>query len=107
MDEVEAVSERYRPDRSGTRTTCSASIAAGPLSYAAELEKRKLRLPFECISRAERLDEAVADAFAAMGCWRVWIGSESGSQDVLDAMDRRVKVEQVREAAARSAAARH
>jgi radical SAM superfamily enzyme YgiQ (UPF0313 family) len=36
-----------------------------------------------------------------MGCWRVWIGSESGSQRILDAMDRRTAVEQVREAARR------
>jgi anaerobic magnesium-protoporphyrin IX monomethyl ester cyclase len=31
------------------------------------------------------------------GCFRVWIGAESGSQRIIDAMDRRVKVEQVRE----------
>ena len=101
VDEVEAVSERYRPDRLWYADDVFGIHRGWTLSYATELEKRKLRLPFECISRAERLDEAVADAFAAMGCWRVWIGSESGSQDVLDAMDRRVKVEQVRDAAAR------
>jgi radical SAM superfamily enzyme YgiQ (UPF0313 family) len=31
------------------------------------------------------------------GCFRVWIGAESGSQRIIDAMDRRVKVDQVRE----------
>jgi len=31
------------------------------------------------------------------GCYRVWIGAESGSQKIIDAMDRRVKVEQVRD----------
>jgi len=31
-------------------------------------------------------------------CFRVWIGSESGSQRILDAMDRRVKVETVQRA---------
>jgi len=25
------------------------------------------------------------------GCFRVWIGAESGSQKIIDAMDRRVK----------------
>jgi radical SAM superfamily enzyme YgiQ (UPF0313 family) len=33
-----------------------------------------------------------------MGCFRVWIGSESGSQRILDAMERGVRVEQVRHA---------
>jgi anaerobic magnesium-protoporphyrin IX monomethyl ester cyclase len=34
-------------------------------------------------------------ALADLGCYRIWIGSESGSQNVLDLMKRRVKVEQV------------
>jgi radical SAM superfamily enzyme YgiQ (UPF0313 family) len=55
-------------------------------------------VPFECISRADRIDEAVADALARLGCFRLWIGSESGSQRILDAMDRRVTVEQVQHA---------
>ncbi len=35
-----------------------------------------------------------------MGCFRVWIGSESGSQRILDAMERGVTVEQVQTAVA-------
>ena len=35
-----------------------------------------------------------------MGCFRIWIGSESGSQRVLDAMERGVRVEQVQDAVA-------
>ena len=30
-----------------------------------------------------------------MGCYRIWIGSESGSQRILDSMERGVKVEEV------------
>ena len=33
----------------------------------------------------------------AAGCFRVWIGAESGSQKVIDLMDRRVDVNKVRE----------
>jgi anaerobic magnesium-protoporphyrin IX monomethyl ester cyclase len=35
---------------------------------------------------------------AGLGCFRLWIGSESGSQRILDAMDRGVRVEQVQSA---------
>ncbi|MCY2990270.1 MAG: radical SAM protein [Planctomycetota bacterium] len=64
--------------------------------YAAELRRRKLKVPFETISRADRLatDEVLA-TLADMGCQRIWIGSESGSQRILDAMRRDVTVEQV------------
>jgi anaerobic magnesium-protoporphyrin IX monomethyl ester cyclase len=44
------------------------------------------------------LNPQIADTLAEMGCTRVWIGSESGSQRVLDAMERGVRVEQVQEA---------
>jgi radical SAM superfamily enzyme YgiQ (UPF0313 family) len=40
----------------------------------------------------------VVDTLAELGCFRVWIGSESGSQRILDAMERGVTVEQVRRA---------
>jgi radical SAM superfamily enzyme YgiQ (UPF0313 family) len=63
--------------------------------YAAELKRRGIKLPFECISRADRLNPKVVDTLAEIGCFRVWIGSESGSQRILDAMERGVTVEQV------------
>jgi len=66
--------------------------------YAAEIAGRGLRIPFECITRADRMNERVAAQLAELGCFRVWIGSESGSQRILDAMQRGVTVAQVREA---------
>jgi anaerobic magnesium-protoporphyrin IX monomethyl ester cyclase len=100
-DEVEAIDDRYRPDRLWYADDVFGIHRGWTLEYAAELKKRRLLLPFECISRAERIDDAVADAMAEIGCWRVWIGSESGSQEVLDAMARRVRVERVQESARR------
>jgi radical SAM superfamily enzyme YgiQ (UPF0313 family) len=68
------------------------------LEYAAEVKRRGLKVPFECITRADRLNARMAEALAELGCFRVWIGSESGSQRILDAMERGVTVEQVQEA---------
>jgi anaerobic magnesium-protoporphyrin IX monomethyl ester cyclase len=42
------------------------------------------------------------DLLAELGCFRIWIGSESGSQRILDSMDRGVKIEQVQQAVAMS-----
>lgn len=100
-DEVEAIVDRYHPERLWYADDVFAIHRGWTLSYAAELERRGLRLPFECISRAERIDDDVADALVSLGCFRVWIGSESGSQRVLDAMKRKVTIDQVRETAAR------
>ena len=49
--------------------------------FSAELKRRNIKLPFETISRADRMmDERVLETLAEMGCYRIWIGSESGSQ---------------------------
>jgi anaerobic magnesium-protoporphyrin IX monomethyl ester cyclase len=61
-----------------------------------ELQNRQVNVQFECITRADRLNEEVLQILRACGCFRVWIGAESGSQRIIDAMDRRVDVEQVR-----------
>ena len=65
--------------------------------FAAEIEKRKVAVSYEIITRSDRVNEEVLQLLKQSGCFRVWIGAESGSQKVIDAMDRRVKVEQVRE----------
>lgn len=100
-DEVESIVDRYRPERLWYADDVFAIHRGWTLKYAAELARRRLRLPFECISRAERIDDEVADALVSLGCFRVWIGSESGSQRILDAMKRKVTLDQVREASAR------
>lgn len=61
-----------------------------------ELKRNNLKIKYECITRADRMNEEVIKTMKETGCFRVWIGAESGSQRIIDAMDRRVKVEQVR-----------
>ena len=92
------VDPRHLSARSGLvcRRRVHASITTGCFEYAAELKRRGLRLPFETISRADRMmSEEVLATLAEMGCYRIWIGAESGSQRILDAMQRGVTVEQV------------
>ncbi len=65
--------------------------------FVEELEARDLFFPFETISREDRLDEEMIALLARLGCTRLWVGAESGSQKVLDAMDRRTDVVRMRE----------
>ena len=65
--------------------------------FTDELRKRNLHIPYECISRADRMNERVIQQLKESGCFRIWIGAESGSQKVIELMDRRVDVTQVRQ----------
>jgi anaerobic magnesium-protoporphyrin IX monomethyl ester cyclase len=97
-DEAEWILEHYHPEMLWYADDVFTIRPEWTLAYAAEMKRRGVRVPFECITRADRLDARTADALAELGCFRVWIGSESGAQRILDAMRRGVRVEQVREA---------
>jgi radical SAM superfamily enzyme YgiQ (UPF0313 family) len=97
-DEVEHLIGRYHPDMLWIADDVFTIHRGWVIRYAQELKRRQLRIGFECITRADRIDPEIADVLAELNCFRVWIGSESGSQRILDAMQRGVKVEQVREA---------
>lgn len=100
VDEVEWILDRYQPEQLWFADDVF-TIHHGWLDqYAAEMRRRGLRVPFECITRADRVNARVAAQLAELGCDRVWIGSESGSQRLLDAMERGVTIAQVRDAVA-------
>ncbi|UUC46650.1 B12-binding domain-containing radical SAM protein [Flavobacterium cerinum] len=63
-----------------------------------EVLEQNAQIPFECITRAERLNDAILQLLKEAGCYRIWIGAESGSQKIIDLMDRRVDVTVVKQA---------
>jgi anaerobic magnesium-protoporphyrin IX monomethyl ester cyclase len=100
VDELEWLYSHYRPDMFWIADDVFTIHHGWLRNYAAEVRRRGLRVPFECISRADRLNPEMADLLAELGCFRLWIGSESGSQRILDAMQRGVRTEQVQSAVA-------
>ncbi len=97
VEEVKHIKANYNPDTIwfvDDVFTISHKWLSG---FNEELKKSNLKIKYECITRADRLNEDVIKTIKESGCFRVWIGAESGSQRIIDAMDRRVKVEQVRE----------
>jgi anaerobic magnesium-protoporphyrin IX monomethyl ester cyclase len=97
-EEIAWILERYQPDQLWIADDVFTIHPGWILQFAVEMKQRDLRIPFECITRADRMNPTVADTLAELGCFRVWIGSESGSQKILDAMQRGVRIEQVRDA---------
>ena len=66
--------------------------------FADEVRARDARIPFMIQCRADLVTPTVARNLALAGCEEVWMGVESGSQRILDAMDKGTTVDEVREA---------
>ncbi|MBI3160160.1 MAG: B12-binding domain-containing radical SAM protein [Chloroflexi bacterium] len=70
--------------------------------FGREVQTAGLQLPFKCLGRADLLLRGgEIAALQQAGCQIVWIGAESGSQKILDAMDKGTRIDQIAEAAAR------
>jgi anaerobic magnesium-protoporphyrin IX monomethyl ester cyclase len=63
--------------------------------FAAAVEELSCAIPFKIQARADLLTGETARALKRAGCAEVWMGVESGSQKVLDAMDKGLRVEEV------------
>jgi radical SAM superfamily enzyme YgiQ (UPF0313 family) len=96
-DEVEELLHTYRPDTLWYSDDVFTLQRRWLSDFAASLKRRQIAIPFETTSREDRLDEEVVRTLAEMGARRVWIGAESGSQRILDAMERDTDAERVPE----------
>ncbi|MBK7632450.1 MAG: radical SAM protein [Ignavibacteriales bacterium] len=96
-DELEIIQNEYDPDTLWFVDDVFTISHKWLSEFKDLLIERNLKIKYECITRADRLNENVINDLKASGCFRVWIGAESGSQKVIDLMDRRVDINQVRE----------
>ncbi len=97
-DEIAWIRDRYQPEMLWIADDVFTIHPGWIMQFACEMNRRDLRIPFECITRADRMNGEIAATLAGLGCFRVWVGSESGSQKILDAMQRGVRAGQVRDA---------
>ncbi len=67
--------------------------------FAELVVQEKLQFKFKIQARADLLvEENYIQALARAGCDEVWMGAESGSQQILDAMDKGTTIQQISDA---------
>lgn len=98
-DEMSWLSSTYRPDHVNFVDDIFGLKPGWVEAFADAVADQGVRLPFKCLSRADLLTDRVVTALRRAGCRTVWVGAESGSQRVLDAMEKGIRVEQIHAAA--------
>lgn len=97
VDEIEYLIEHYNPDALWFVDDVFTVSHKWLAEFSQEMKNRGISIPFECITRAERMNETVLEQLKSAGCFRVWIGAESGSQRIIDLMKRQVDINKVAE----------
>ncbi|HOU41269.1 MAG TPA: radical SAM protein [Promineifilum sp.] len=102
-EEMGWLKEAYRPDHIWFADDIVGLKPGWWTRFAAAVDARGAQVPFKCLSRADLIMRNEADvlALARAGAEIVWIGAESGSQDVLNAMEKGTTVQQIRDATRR------
>lgn len=98
-DEVAWLARTYAPDHLWVTDDIFGLKPGWVDAFANAVAARNAVVPFKCLMRADGITESSTAALAAAGCRTVWIGAESGSQRVLDAMEKGTRIEQIENAA--------
>ncbi len=66
--------------------------------FANLINSKKINITYTTQTRADLVTDKFAEALKSSGCKQVWLGVESGSQSVLDSMDKGLSLYQIEEA---------
>lgn len=99
-DELRRLKDEVAPDHVWFADDIFGLTARWIGELADEIRARDARIPFMIQCRADLVSPRVARALADAGCEEVWMGVESGSQRILDAMDKGTTIDEVRAATA-------
>jgi anaerobic magnesium-protoporphyrin IX monomethyl ester cyclase len=99
--ELQLLRDRYLPDHIWFCDDILGLKTRWLSEWSSRVVEANVATPFLCQTRADLMTEESARALAKAGAREVWLGAESGSQQILDAMDKDLTVEHVRTAVSR------
>ena len=93
--ELKWLKETYHPDHIGFADDIFGLKPAWIERFGRRVKEQDAVVPFKCLLRADLVKPSVVEGLKAAGCRTVWMGAESGSQKILDAMDKGTSVPQI------------
>ncbi len=94
-EEMRHLKDTLEPDQIWFADDIFALSGEWTRAFADAVEELDARIPFKMQSRCDLMTRDTVEALRRAGCREVWMGAESGSQKILDAMDKGVAVEQM------------
>lgn len=99
VQEMKLLQESFKPDHLWFADDIFGLKPGWIREFDKEVNRRNARIPFKCLSRADLLlKEDNVQHLRSAGCETVWLGAESGSQKILDAMEKGTTVQDIHEA---------
>jgi anaerobic magnesium-protoporphyrin IX monomethyl ester cyclase len=92
-EEMLALKRRYAPDHIWFADDIFALSGKWTREFAAAVRSLGAQIPFKMQSRCDLMTRETVSALKQAGCVEVWMGAESGSQKILNAMDKGLTVE--------------
>jgi anaerobic magnesium-protoporphyrin IX monomethyl ester cyclase len=97
-EEMLHLKTRYAPDHIWFADDIFALSARWTEDFSHAVERLGAQIPFRMQSRCDLMTHEAAADLKRAGCCDVWMGAESGSQRILDAMEKGTKVQQIYQA---------
>ena len=98
VEEIKQLTKTFRPDHIWFADDIFGLKPGWVQTFADLIEKESISIRYKIQSRVDLLLESdTVHALARSGCCEVWVGAESGSQKILDAMEKGTKVAQIYE----------
>jgi len=97
-EEMLEIKTRFQPGHLWFADDIFALSQQWTLQLADAVESLGAQIPFKMQSRCDLMTRPTVGALRRAGCAEVWMGVESGAQDILDAMDKGTRLWQVYEA---------
>jgi anaerobic magnesium-protoporphyrin IX monomethyl ester cyclase len=101
LAELRLLRERYAPDHVWFCDDILGLKSQWLIAWSHAVAEAGLATPFLCQTRADLMTEENVQALARAGAREVWLGAESGSQRILDAMEKGISVDAIRTAVGR------
>jgi anaerobic magnesium-protoporphyrin IX monomethyl ester cyclase len=98
MEEIEYIIDRFGISQFFVWADTFTADRGYVMEFCQAVKDRKLEIGWTCNSRVDTVDGTLLETMARAGCWMISYGIESGNQEILDQVKKKITLRQCRTA---------